>query len=104
VDAVLLAEADLGLGGVDVDVHLLGRHLQEEQNDREAGGWNDVAVGLRDGVEQQPVTDKAFIDKDIDGVAIEFLELRFGVETGQAQSSRLGFGLIGIDFPGWQLG
>ena len=34
VDEAGLAEADLGLGGVDVDVDLLRRHLQEEQNYR----------------------------------------------------------------------
>ena len=88
VDAVLLAEADFGFGRMNIDIHLFRRHLQEEQDDGEGGWRNDVAVGLADRVQQQPVADKPLVDKDIDGVAVELLQLRLGVEAAQPQVSR----------------
>ena len=88
MNQALLAETDLGLGGMNVDIHFLGRHLKEQQHHREAGGRNHVAIGLGDGVHQQPVADEALVDEDVDGVAIELLQLRLGVEAGQAQMRR----------------
>ena len=88
VDEAGLAEADFGLGGVDVDVDLLRRHLEEEEDDRERGGRDDVAVGLGERVEDELVADEAVVDEDVDGVAIELLQLGLGDEAGDAEDSR----------------
>ncbi len=83
VNQGLLAEADLGLGGMHVDVHFFGRHFKEEQHDRKAGGRNDVAIGLGDGVQQQAVADEPLVDEDVDGIAIELLQFGLGIEAAE---------------------
>ena len=104
VDEAGLAEADLGLGGMDVDVDLLRRHLEEEKDDGEGGGWEDVAVGLGEGVEDELVADEALVDEDVDGVAIEFLQLGLGDEAGEAEVAGFGWSVVGVALPGWWLG
>ena len=100
VDEAGLAEADFGLGGVDVDVDLLRRHLEEEQDDGVRGGWEDVAVGLVEGVEDELVADEALVDEDVDGVAIEFLQLGLGDEAGEAEIAGIGWGVVVFALPG----
>ena len=99
-----LAEADLGLGGMDVDVDLLRGHLEEEQDDGEAGGRDDVAVGLGEGVQDEPVADEAVIDEDVDGVAVEALQLGLGDEAGDAEEAGVGGLVVLFALPGWWLG
>ncbi len=84
VDEAGLAEADLGLRGVDIDVDLLWGHLEEEENDRVGGRRDDIAVGLGECVEDELVADEALVDEDIDGVAVELLQLGLGDEAGDA--------------------
>ncbi len=100
VDGRLLAEADLSLGRVDVDVDLFGREFKEKQDDGEGCGGDDVAVGLRDCVEHKAVADEAFVDEDVYGVAIELLEFGLGEETGEAEVAWGGWGTVGLLFPG----
>ncbi len=104
VDQTLLTEAHLGLGGMHVHIHFFGRHFEEEQHYREAGGRNHVAIGLSDCVKQQPVADKTLVHKDIDRVPVEFLQLRPGVEAGQPQNAWVAGGLGGISLPGGRVG
>ena len=99
-----LTKADLGLGRVDVDVDLLRGHLEEEQDDGVAGGREDIAVGLGERVEDELVADEALIDKDVDGVAIEFLQLRLGDEAGDAEVAGVGGDVVGVTLPGRRLG
>jgi hypothetical protein len=51
-------------------------------------------------VQQQPVADKPLVDEDIDGVAVELLQLRLGVEAGEAQKSGIAAGSSGSRFQG----
>ena len=44
--AVVVGEADLALGGMDVHVEPIGRDLEPEGGDREAAARDEVAVGL----------------------------------------------------------
>ena len=104
VDEGGLAEADLGLGGMDVDVDLFGGHLEKEQDDGEAGGRKDVAVGLGEGVEDEAIADEAAVDEDVDRVAVEFLELGFGDEAGDAEEAGVGGFVVFVALPGWGLG
>ena len=80
-----LAEPDLGLGGVDVNIDLLGRHIEEEEDDWKRGGWDDIAVSLGEGMEDEAIADEAVIDEDIDGVAVELLELGLRNEAGDTE-------------------
>jgi len=50
-------------------------------------------------VHQQPVTDKPLVDKDIDGIAIEFLEFRLGIEAAESQRSGNASWFVGVLFP-----
>jgi hypothetical protein len=104
VDEARLAEADFGFCGVDVDVDLLRGHLEEEKDDGEAGGREDVAVGLAEGVEDELVADEALVDEDVDGVAIEFLQLGLGDEAGEAEVAGFGRRVVGFALPGRGLG
>src|SRR6266481_540242 len=89
---------------MDVDVDLLRRHLEEEQDDGKAGGWKDVAVGLAEGVEDELVADEALVDEDVDGVAVELLQLGLGDEAGDAEVAGFGWSVVGFALPGWRLG
>ena len=89
MDTVLLAEADLGFGRMNIDIDFFGRHFEKEQDDGERSRRQDVTVSFADGVEQQPITDKPLIYKDVDGITIEFLELRLGIEAAHAQRAGL---------------
>ncbi len=100
VDEAGLAEADFGLGGMDVDVDLLRRHLEEEQDDGVGGGRDDVAVGLGERVEDELVADEALVDEDVDGVAIELLQLGLGDEAGDAEVAGFGRRVVCSRFQG----
>src|ERR1019366_10604960 len=76
VDMALLPETHLGFCWVYVDVHFFGGHFEEEEDDWEAGWGDHVAVGLRDGMYQKPVADEALVYENVDGVAVELLQLR----------------------------
>ncbi len=89
-----LAEADFGFGGVDVDVDLLRGHLEEEKDDGEGCGRDDVAVGLGERVEDELVADEALVDEDVDGVAVELLQLGLGDEAGDAEVAGIGRGVV----------
>ncbi len=66
MDKTLLAEAHLRLGWMHVDVDLLGRHFQEQKHNREARWRNDIAIGLGDRVQKEPVTNEALVHEDVD--------------------------------------
>ena len=100
----MLAKTDFGLGGVNVDVDFFGRHFKEQQNDGKAGGRNDVAIGLGDGVQQEAVADEALVDEDVDGIAVELLQFGLGVEAGEAQRTGLALRFVRIFFPRRRLG
>jgi hypothetical protein len=99
----LLAEADFGFCGVDVDVDFVRRHFEEEEDDGEGGGRNDVAIGLHDGVDDEAVADEALVDEDVDGIAVEFLERRARGEAADAQEAGIGRRVVLIAAPGWGL-
>ena len=55
--------------------------IEKQQHHRENGGWQDVAVGLDDGVLDEAVADQASVDEDVNRVAIQFLDFGLGDET-----------------------
>ena len=79
-----LAEADFGLGRVDVDVDFLRWHFEKEQHDRKRRRRDDVAVRLGERVENEAIADEAAIDEDIDGIAVELLQRGLGDKAGEA--------------------
>ena len=104
MDEAGLTEADFGLGGMDVDVDLLWRHLEEEQDDRVRGGRENVAVRLAECVEDESVADEALVDEDVDRVAIEFLQFGFGDEAGEPKVAGVRRGVVFFAFPRWGFG
>jgi len=100
VDEGLLAETDLSLGGMNVDVDFVGRHFEEEEDDGERGGRDDVAVGLNDGVDDETIADEALVDEDVDRVAVEFLQRGAGDEAADAEEAGIGRSVVAIAAPG----
>ena len=104
VDEAGLAEADLSLGGMDVDVDFLRRHLEEEEDDG-IGRWrDDVAIGLRECVQDELVADETLVDEDVHRVAVELLELRLGDEAGDAEETWFGWRVVEVALPWRRLG
>jgi hypothetical protein len=104
VNERLLAEADFGFCGMDVDVDFVRRHFEEEKDDGERGRGDDVAVGLHDGVDDEAVADEALVNEDVDGIAVEFLECGAGSEAADAEEARVGRRVVLIAAPGRRLG
>jgi len=104
VDEGLLAEADLGFGGVDVDVDFVGRHFEKQEDDRERGGRDDVAIGLDDGVNDEAIADEALVDEDVDRVSVELLQRGAGDEAAEAEEAGIGRGVVAIAAPGRRFG
>ena len=104
MDEGLLAEADLSLGGMNVDVDLVRRHFEKEEDDGERGGRNDVAVGLNDGVNDESIADEALVDEDVDGIAVEFLQRGAGDEAADAEEAGIGRSVVAIATPGRRFG
>jgi hypothetical protein len=99
-----LAEADLCLGWVDIDVDLLRRHLEVKEDDGIRSGREDVPVSLRKCMEDELIADETLIDENVNGVAIELLQLGLGDEASQAQVTGVGCNVILFALPWWGLG
>jgi hypothetical protein len=65
-DPVAVPEADLGFGGMDVDVHVLGRQGDHHHGQRIPPGGDEGVVGLNDGVGQARVLYPAAVDEEGD--------------------------------------
>ena len=79
VNPLRIAEPDLDLGRMDVDVNLLGRNLQVEERDRIPPDHQQPAVGLAQGVAQRPIADIAAAQEE---------ELALVASTGFATGGR----------------
>src|SRR5207342_3074182 len=77
----LLAKADFCLRRMHVDVDFTCRQIEEQQHHGENRGWKDVAVSLDDRVLNKAVADEASVDEDVDRVAVQLLDFRFGDEA-----------------------
>ena len=87
-----IAEADLGLGRVDVDVDHVGREIDEERRHGMAAAVQQVGVGRAHGAVQQAVAHRPAVDEEI-------LVLRAGaVEGGQRRVAGEAHALaLGVD-------
>ena len=85
-------KADFHLRRVDVDVHLLGRHLQKNQRDGEHSGGKDVAIRLMNRMQQQAVPHQTAVDENEDLFSIQALHFGPGDESGKANDA--GFGIV----------
>ena len=77
----LLAKTHFGLRWVHIDVHFAAGQVEKQQHHRENRGRQNVAVGLDDGVLDQPVADQASIHEDVNRIAVQFLDFGFGDEA-----------------------
>ena len=69
VDEVRLRKAHFGLMGVDIDINILRRKGQEHKHHRMALLRQNVTVGFREGMQENPISDEATVDKQILPVA-----------------------------------
>ena len=76
MNKILLAKTNLCLGRMHIHVHLFRRHFQKKEHDR-IGRWrNDVAVRFPNGMQQEAITNKPLVYKNIDGITIQLLQFR----------------------------
>ena len=85
-----VAEADLGLGGVDVGVHQRGVDGQKERKDGVALAVQAVAEGLADGLGQHAVAHEAAVDEQVLPVAAGAGSVRFAQQAFHGQRTGLG--------------
>ena len=83
-----VTEPHLGLGGVHVHVHLFGVAVQEQQRERETNRRDQVVVGCRDGVQQQPVPNQPPVHEQEDRIAIQSSGLAAGRRTRAGRRRR----------------
>src|SRR5579863_5291161 len=96
---------------MNIDVHFCRRHFEEQQDDRVDRGWNDVAVGFGERVLDESVANQASVDEDVNGIAVQLLDLRLRHEAVEAhlagRSTRIlpafVFFLWLLPPPGWGL-
>ncbi len=70
------AEAHFDFCGMNVDVHFVVRHFQEQQRSGKNRVRMDVAISLVNGVQDQAVTNQPFVHKNINSIAIGALDFR----------------------------
>jgi hypothetical protein len=70
LDGLLIAETDLSLGGMDVDIHLVGLKFQEQEGDGVAASQEQAAAGILDSLEESAVADPAAIQEEILPLAV----------------------------------
>ena len=80
-----IAEADLGLGRVDVDVDLLAGKVDEQSDDRVAVAGEQILIGGADRADQQPVLHRPAVDEQILMVGDAAVE---GRQAGDAAEPR----------------
>jgi hypothetical protein len=85
---------------MNVDVNLLRRHLKIKEDYGIRSRRENIAVGLRECMEDELVPDQALIDEDIDRVAIELLQLGFGDEASEAKETGVGCNVVLFALPG----
>ena len=85
-----VAEADLGLGGMDVDVDHLGRRLEEQRHHRMAVARQEILVGAAHGAGQQLVAHRPAVDEEILVLAGRPVERRQAGEAAQAKALAVG--------------
>ena len=65
VDAVGVAKTHLDLGGVDVNVHILRRHSEQQNRRRVPARFGQAAIGFLQSVLDELVADKSAIEVDV---------------------------------------
>ncbi len=90
-DVAGIAEADLGLGRVDVDVDLVAGEIDEQSEDRMAVAGEQVLIGGADGADQQAVLHRAAVDEQILVVGDAAVE---GGKAGDAAQAGRAAGII----------
>ena len=84
-DQPRVAEADLGLRRVDVDVDEVGRRVEEQRDDRVAVARQQVEIRAADRADEQPVADRAAVDEQELMVGHAAAERRHAGEAAEAQ-------------------
>ena len=85
-----VAEAHLGFRGVDVDVDVGGRHVDEEREQRIAALRHEVAVGRAHGAGDELVLDRAPVDEEVELSGIWAVERRQAGKAGHRHAVALG--------------
>ena len=85
-----VAEAHLGLGGMDVDVDQLGRRLEEQRHHGMAVARQEILVGAAHRAGQQLVAHRPAVDEEILVLAGRPVERRQAGEAGEPEALAVG--------------
>ena len=101
-----IAEANLGLGGVHINVDVLQRHLDEQRCDRMSIAGDEIAIGGAQSADEEPVFHRPPVDEEILPVGHAAIEGRKTDHTGQRQlaAPRIDADAVPIELMSQELG
>ena len=85
-DEAAVAEAHFGFGGMDVDVDLAGRAIDEQDGDAMTVARDEIECGGAQGARQQPVARRAAVDEEILRERVRLVEGRQTDPAGNAHA------------------
>jgi len=85
VNELRAAEADFDFFWMNVDVHFVVGHFEEEECGGRDGVRMNVSIGLVNGVEDEFVANEAFVDKDVDAAGVGALDFWPGCEAADGE-------------------
>ncbi len=88
-----IPEPHFVLGGMNVHIHLLRGHLQEQNERGVPSGIETLLVGLSNGMVDQPITDDTTVEIEILQIGLAASEIRRGQPPPQPQSRRREIGV-----------
>ncbi len=94
-----LPEAHLRLRRMHVHIDFCRGHFKKQQHDRKGSRRQNVAIRLRQRMQDQAVAHLASVDEDVDRSTIQLLQLGLGDEAAHAQKARLRRLVIGLASP-----
>src|SRR5882757_11044448 len=93
VNELRAAEADFDFFWMNVDVHFVVGHFEEEECGGRYGVRMNVSIGLVNGVEDEFVANEAFVDKDVDAAGVGALDFWPGCEAADGERGFFFFGV-----------
>src|SRR5579859_6144509 len=63
--SIAIAKTHLGFRGMNIDIDLIRRNLQEEENDRIAAGHEQAAIAFLQGMTETAIANPTAIEEDI---------------------------------------
>ncbi len=94
IESLAVAETNLALRRMNIDIDHLGRQVQKEKRDRVTPRHEQAAIGFLQGVSQAAVADPAAVDEQILQAGVAAVARRVGDEAMQPHRSLFRLDLV----------